>query len=424
MIALTIIDVIYIIANLVEVLAIRKLVCYFFDESAGSEMLEIFGYVFYYIFMIISCLIDIWIDFYLIGHFLFLLIIALNFHAEFRVKLFVAVYLFIAIQMADLLFHIMYRTTSIVISMDTAHYYIWNFLLSRCIFYVFSEILASSDRYCKAVHRAPARYLIIAASVPAVSLYVLILFYRYQISAFSSICGVLCVLCIDLLSLYLYDSAISVFSEREEWNVAAVKTAAAVKQLDIMVSSVENLRIFRHDMMNHFMVLEYYIGKSDNEKSLQYIGKMKNMCAMEQVVRTGNVVIDSILNHKITEAIRKGIDMRYEVQVSEKIDAEDFDMTCILGNLIDNAVEAAEKAEEKKVIMRMVYSDKRLSFRIRNTFSGGRRWSGNTPVTTKQDKICHGLGLRSVKRSVEKYKGHLDIRQEGSYFCVTVVMYT
>ena len=209
----------------------------------------------------------------------------------------------------------------------------------------------------------------------------LIIFNKCRLSAFQAICGTLCVLCINLLSFYLYDDAISVHSEREEWKVTAAKTTAAVRQLDIMVSSVENLRIFRHDMINHFMVLEYYIGKNDKQKSLQYIGKMREMCSIEQTVQTGNVVVDSILNHKIAEAGSKGIDMRYEVQVTDRIMAHDFDMTCILGNLIDNAMEAAEKAEEKKVILRMEYSNRRLSFRIRNTFSGSRRWNGSTPVS-------------------------------------------
>ncbi len=424
MIALAIVDIIYIIASFIGLIVIRKLVCYFFNEEARSETVETFGYTSYYIFLILSYFFSMETGFYLLSHFVFLMIIALNFQARLQTKIFVAAYVFIMIQIAEYVFGGVCRYALILMSMDDTYYFVWGMLSSKLMLYIFLQVMTSSAKYRNAANEAPVAYLIILTGVPALSLYMLVVLSQYEIAAFQALSMVLCILCINILSFYLYDNTVSVYSERDAWNVAAVKTAAAKKQLDVMASSVENLRIFRHDMINHFMVLEYYIGKDDVEKSLKYLDKMKFMCLNEQVVRTGNVVLDSLLNHKIAEAIKKGIDTRYEVQVSDKIMADDFDLTCILGNLIDNAVEAAEKSQEKKVVIRMAYSGNRLSFRIRNTFSGKRRWDGRTPITTKKDKIFHGLGLRSVKKSVEKYRGRIEISQEGSYFCVTVVMYT
>ena len=157
--------------------------------------------------------------------------------------------------------------------------------------------------------------------------------------------------------------------------------------------------------------------------SLKYLEKMEEICRNEQRIKSGNAVIDSMLNYKISEAVRRGIEVEYEVEIPEKLLMEDFDLTCILGNLLDNAVEAAEKTEEKFIGLKLKYREKGvLFFKIQNTFSGDLIVADDTLMTTKEDRAGHGFGLISVRKSIQKYDGIMRIRREGNIFGITVLL--
>ena len=69
---------------------------------------------------------------------------------------------------------------------------------------------------------------------------------------------------------------------------------------------------------------------------------------------------DSILNYKIAEAEKRDIHVEYDVRIPDRLLLEDFDLTCILGNLLDDAIEAAEKTDEKIITFRLEYRGKRF----------------------------------------------------------------
>ena len=98
----------------------------------------------------------------------------------------------------------------------------------------------------------------------------------------------------------------------------------------------------------------------------------------------------------------------------------------IIGNLLENAVEGADKAEGKKYIrLTMKYDRNNLLITVENSYKGELvKWKGGELRTTKADVSNHGIGLPSVRRAAEKYQGVLTIDDTlPEYFCARVVLY-
>lgn len=421
-IAFTIVDIIYIIANFIGVMIIKRMMRYFFDAPEEKKLSENIGYTVCYLYLILAYFSKLHTNLYMAGYFAILLLITLPYRASFSRKLFVAFFSLVAILNFDGIFLILCRSAVVLLHFETT-YYVWSVIASKLALWTFIRFLAKSDRGRRASEEIPRNYGILLVVTPALSLHILSLMAMLDISSFQLFLSVLCIVCINLVAFVLYDNTVSLYEVRTEKEILAQRTMKSIEQLDIMSSTVENLRIFRHDIVNHFMVLRYYIEKNRMSDSLKYLEKMEEICRNEQRIKSGNAVIDSMLNYKISEAARRGIEVEYEVEIPEKLLMEDFDLTCILGNLLDNAVEAAEKTEEKFIGLKLKYREKGvLFFKIQNTFSGDLIVADDTLMTTKEDRAGHGFGLISVRKSIQKYDGIMRIRREGNIFGITVLL--
>ncbi len=122
--------------------------------------------------------------------------------------------------------------------------------------------------------------------------------------------------------------------------------------------------------------------------------------------------------------MQKDIKIIHEIMVPEVTNIPSFDMTVILGNLLDNAIRAAGSAEENKYIeIKAWYSKGRLFIKIENTYSGKIVTENNKFFTTKLDKENHGIGLENVRKALNKYDGNMNIEYKNNIFSVLILMY-
>lgn len=194
---------------------------------------------------------------------------------------------------------------------------------------------------------------------------------------------------------------------------------------------VEELYRLRHDMVNNYVLELSYLeqGKLELLKA-HYAVRLGQMKSVEKLIHTGNMGIDSLLNYKLEEARRRQIAVRWKVQTTGMIRILDGDLNMLLGNLLDNALEAAEKVEmNKRVLSFGLNSDGGVfSFEIKNTCLPIAGWEerskrGLRLKTDKKNAREHGFGLGQVRRVVKKYQGKLEIRLEEEAFYVSVVLY-
>lgn len=98
-------------------------------------------------------------------------------------------------------------------------------------------------------------------------------------------------------------------------------------------------------------------------------------------------------------------------------------MNIILGNLLENAIEAARQTEEKKLTVAIKEEKGVLKIHIENSYNGTLIQKGTRLLTTKKEKELHGLGLGSVENVVQKYHGEMEIEKEKNMFSVRVLLY-
>ena len=115
--------------------------------------------------------------------------------------------------------------------------------------------------------------------------------------------------------------------------------------------------------------------------------------------------------------------MEARINIPEKLILHSFDLNVILGNLIDNAVEAASQTEEKKLKIAIKLDKGILFINIRNSCHGVADGKIQRLETTKEDAPNHGIGLRNISRIVEKYHGDMELICENGKFEADIMMY-
>ena len=140
---------------------------------------------------------------------------------------------------------------------------------------------------------------------------------------------------------------------------------------------------------------------------------------------THNVIINTVLNEKYYDAVDNDILFVCRIGDMGNLTISDQDIALILSNLLNNAIEACQKCDEKRIIkIKMLNDDTKLLLSVKNTYSGNVYRKNEQFLSTKIDhKENHGYGLTSVKEAVEKYDGTIDIIPDNNIFTVTAVLY-
>lgn len=186
------------------------------------------------------------------------------------------------------------------------------------------------------------------------------------------------------------------------------------------------MRGWRHDYHNHIQAMKSYVELGRSSELLDYLGELDHsLDRVEQVVKTGNLMVDAILNSKLTLMKGKGIDTDVAVHVPSGIRITDSELCVLIGNLLDNAIEACEQVREEESRFIKIYIDTlqdQLYISVMNGMEGTARKQGTFFLSTKPGKEWHGFGLQRVDRIMEKYSGFLDRQSEEGVFATEVLL--
>ncbi len=189
------------------------------------------------------------------------------------------------------------------------------------------------------------------------------------------------------------------------------------------------IRRMRHDMKNHLSGLYGMIAAGEIKQAEGYIQGMLDDGIgerMGEVSRSGNIVVDSLINHKYSISQKHGIQFDANIFVPASLPFQNGHLVIILGNLLENALEACRKLpqEQRYIRLEISYVKKMLQVCICNScLKERKRDDKGKYLTTKSNTIYHGLGLSSVEQAVAYYDGEMVIKDSGGQFQVTVVMY-
>lgn len=187
----------------------------------------------------------------------------------------------------------------------------------------------------------------------------------------------------------------------------------------------DRIRGFRHDMLNHVQVILGYLQQRRYEQIRRYLEELSGSLTSANVrAHTGNPTVDALLGCKLAAAYRQGIDFEYAVAIPEALSLSATDLSCLLGNLLDNALEACQAITDpeagKSVDLMMDIHEGCLSISVRNTAPHDPTRSSGAFVSRKGKG--HGIGLRNIRQIVEKYRGTLTLQPGADMFFALVML--
>lgn len=181
-----------------------------------------------------------------------------------------------------------------------------------------------------------------------------------------------------------------------------------------------------HDFNHHIKALEVLASQEYAEKTAQYTRSLLKTSYIEKnFCKSGNNIIDAVINCKAAEAEKQAIPFRYEVELSQPIEIDSVDICAILSNQIDNAFEASQQVldtAQKDVSVKIwVKNSNTLFFRVENYVDTDPLISNPNLHTTKADsQELHGLGLQNIADTAKRYSGALRSSYQDHYFVSTV----
>ncbi len=237
--------------------------------------------------------------------------------------------------------------------------------------------------------------------------------------------GGMCVLILNLIVFYLLEHLMELQRQKFEVSLLEQENKAYTNQLNEMSAAYRNMQSIRHDLKNHLLVLHEMSVNEDFSDMEKYIAALD--CVVresEPLVKTGNLVIDSLLNLKL-HAIQSELHIEPEIDIaiSRDLALEKYDACVILGNLLDNAYEALEHCDNGWLKVSLREHLGTLSISIANTYAGTISKKGKLLLTTKENKEQHGIGLNNVRKVVEQYHGEMDCYHTEEIFTVEILLY-
>ncbi len=296
--------------------------------------------------------------------------------------------------------------TEVTACIDKLSFFVLDVVISKTLYFLTCLILA---RFVKK-EKADIKFPVALYMYPVIVIVTLLIFwsmcthfelsYNYQ-------------LILSGISFALFASIVVLFisfqrSIEKENIIFTLKSQVEKQNIDmnyynILEKQNEDLRIYAHDTKNH---LNAIYNLNTNLEINEYLNKMLgNLKNYSNICHSGNHMLDVIISKYITECEMKNINFTFDVCVTNLKYVKNNDLVTILSNALDNAIEAAEKSSNKTINIATDHINTYDVVTITNSCDNPPKTNGDDLATTKNNKDIHGLGIKSIKKTLKQYSG-------------------
>ena len=185
----------------------------------------------------------------------------------------------------------------------------------------------------------------------------------------------------------------------------------------------ETMRGWRHDFHNHIQKLKAHLAMQNYESMNDYLSELdQDLTSIETFIHTRNTHVDAIINSKLSLAKSKRIAIDITVNIPNQLKVQDVDLCVVIGNLLDNAIQACEaiECEARFIRIYMGIFKKQLYISVANSTSEMTRKKVFELTTRKQGD--HGHGLKRINQVVTKYQGYINRQNEPGVFVTEIML--
>lgn len=199
-----------------------------------------------------------------------------------------------------------------------------------------------------------------------------------------------------------------------------------MENVQMLMAAYDSQRKLTHDFNNHLGALNILISKNEIKAALKYIHNLEIPTGeLPTIIKSNNPFIDAVLNYKYMIARKKNIFMEFNINDLSEIPIDDEDIVAILGNALDNAIEASDKCKENRKIKIKIFKEKyETILSIQNTIAEPVKiLDGYTIKTTKENSLNHGYGINNIKNILNKYESTFTMTTNSKWFQITIIIH-
>ena len=237
--------------------------------------------------------------------------------------------------------------------------------------------------------------------------------------------GMLCIVTANILTYYFYTVINQEYDDKLKMKLLEQQNENAQVNIKNSASFVNQMRIVKHDIKNQLYTIYNYIDSDEIDKAKNYIIELTDdyLPTVKNLITTDNLAFDAIVNSKLTLCEQKKIYFETKLMQGCLKNFNHVDTSILFGNLLDNAIEAAEKTDNKRITLEIKQKGDYLSIVICNSINESVLENNKDLATTKRDKEFHGIGIKSIKSIVEKYNGMIQYYEEDNEFYCDILLY-
>jgi len=224
-----------------------------------------------------------------------------------------------------------------------------------------------------------------------------------------------------------------IFGRLLDRRIAAYQNDLITKHCDEVENIYKTMRGWRHDYHNHIQAMKaltFHAQNQDPDNPFlhqldDYLNSLnQDLTSVDTVIKTGNIMVDAILNSKLSLIRSRQISVNAKAAVPPSLRISEIDLCTIIGNLLDNAMEACLRqtyTEERFIRVFIGILKGQLYISVSNSTGNTIKKQGKTFLSSK-DSPSHGFGLMRVDRIAAKYSGYVNRQHEEGIFATEIML--
>lgn len=358
-----------------------------------------------------------------------IIIILICFEDDIKRLIICAIWVSIIVEIVDMIFFSIMNIINMVIEHQNTYLEeLLALILSVGVIYFVGIFLRKIDH--NGIKTISWRYIFIFTLILIADLIILTLManvtleeqaYKHKITYTVIYTAVVIGIFIQLAAIILLLVSRNSYQEKE--HIIAQYLEEQVKYYEYLRDREEETKKFRHDIRGHLYFLNKLKKEGKNQEFEEYFQEMiGRVDGLGNRVHVGNDIVNAVLSKADTEAREKQIALQISGHLPAKCNISVYHLCTIFSNLLNNAIEAAEQTEKRKIWVICRYTKEEIIVEIGNYFNSSQKVEEVNLQTSKTDRNYHGWGMKNVMDSVECCRGLIDIEVIEDRFIVSVTL--